>query len=113
MHRHRHGSSWRKLPPRYARLLMPLVLSVFMSALVSAVATVASVGPGAAFAAHWPGAWGMSWVAAFPALLLAMPLARRLVALVAAEQCRPGECDPAAWWWPRSPGGRPAHPARY
>ncbi|AVG41172.1 DUF2798 domain-containing protein [Achromobacter insolitus] len=69
-----------KLPQGYARFLMPLVLSVFMSAIVSAVATATSVGLGADFVLSWPNAWGASWIVAFPSLLLLLPVVRRIVA---------------------------------
>lgn len=32
--------------------------------------------------AAWMGAWGVSWLVAFPALLLLLPVVRRIVALV-------------------------------
>ncbi|MDX0181413.1 DUF2798 domain-containing protein [Sinorhizobium meliloti] len=72
----------RKLPPGYARVLMPLVLSIFMSGVVSAVTTVSNIGPGASFTAAWPNAWVASWMVAFPTLLVVLPLVRRLVAII-------------------------------
>ncbi|WP_313621084.1 DUF2798 domain-containing protein [Achromobacter sp.] len=69
----------RKLPQRYTRFLMPLVLSVFMSAIVSAVATATSVGLGPDFVVSWPNAWGASWIVAFPSLLILLPVVRRIV----------------------------------
>lgn len=69
----------RKLPQAYARYLMPLVLSVFMSAIVSAVATAMSVGLGPNFVIRWPNAWGASWLVAFPSLLVLLPVVRRIV----------------------------------
>lgn len=71
---------FKKLPQRYARFLMPLILSVFMSAIVSAVATATSVGLGRGFITTWPNAWAASWVVAFPSLLLLLPVVRRMVA---------------------------------
>ncbi|MNT96875.1 hypothetical protein D3C72_2390720 [compost metagenome] len=71
---------FRKLPQAYARVLMPLILSVFMSAIVSAVATATSVGLGREFITTWPNAWAASWVVAFPSLLLLLPVVRRMVA---------------------------------
>jgi hypothetical protein len=47
----------RRLPPRYAALVMPLVLSILMSLIVSGVSTLKSLGIGAAFLATWPIAW--------------------------------------------------------
>ncbi|MGH6760832.1 MAG: DUF2798 domain-containing protein [Phyllobacterium sp.] len=75
-------ASLRKLPQSYARFVMPLVLSVFMSAIVSAVATVTSFGIGPDFVVNWPSAWGASWMVAFPSLLLILPFVRRIVGLI-------------------------------
>ncbi|CAB5513869.1 hypothetical protein LMG26857_03149 [Achromobacter anxifer] len=73
-------SALKKIPQRYAPILMPLILSIFMSAIVSAVATAARVGLGPDFIMHWPGGWGASWIVAFPSLLLLLPVVRRIVA---------------------------------
>jgi hypothetical protein len=72
----------RRLPPRYAALVMPLVLSVLMSLIVSGVSTLKSLGIGAAFLSTWPVAWFLSWLIAFPTLLMVLPLVRRIVSLV-------------------------------
>ena len=73
---------FRKLPARYAGLIMPLALSVLMTFVVSAIATLRSLGPGPDFLAMWPTAWALSWVVAFPTLLLVLPVVRRIVGLV-------------------------------
>lgn len=85
MPKHPPRSALKKLPQRYAPLLMPLVLSVFMSAIVSAVATATSVGVGPDFVISWPSAWGASWIVAFPSLLLLLPVVRRIVAWMVAQ----------------------------
>ena len=72
----------RKLPARYAAIVMPLTLSVLMTFVVSAIATLKSLGPTQAFIATWPAAWAISWLVAFPTLLAVLPLVRRIVALV-------------------------------
>ncbi|MCX8568475.1 DUF2798 domain-containing protein [Aminobacter sp. MET-1] len=77
-----HPKPRRKLPARYAALVMPLVLSVLMTSMVSAISTLKSLGPTPAFLATWPSAWALSWLVAFPTLLLVLPLVRRIVALV-------------------------------
>ncbi|XUM24863.1 DUF2798 domain-containing protein [Bradyrhizobium oligotrophicum S58] len=74
--------SRRKLPARYAAVIMPLTLSVLMTFVVSAIATLKSLGPTQAFIATWPAAWAISWLVAFPTLLAVLPLVRRIVALV-------------------------------
>jgi hypothetical protein len=76
----------RRLPARYAGIVMPLVLSVLMSLIVSAISTLKSIGIDAAFFTTWPVAWFLSWLVAFPALLAVMPLVRRIVACL---------CEPA------------------
>ena len=72
----------RRLPARFAGLVMPLVLSIMMTFLVSGISTLKSVGATPDMPAAWMGAWGVSWLAAFPALLLLLPVVRRIVALV-------------------------------
>ncbi|UMY18269.1 DUF2798 domain-containing protein [Methylobacterium organophilum] len=74
----------RRLPARYAAILMPFVLSLLMTFVVSGIATLKSLGLSAAFLQTWPGAWAISWVVAFPTLLLVMPLVRRIVGLLVA-----------------------------
>jgi hypothetical protein len=72
----------RRLPPRYAAFVMPLVLSVLMSLIVSGVSTLKSLGISPAFLTTWPIAWFLSWLVAFPTLLLVLPLVRRIVSIV-------------------------------
>lgn len=74
----------RRLPARSAAFVMPLILSVLMTFIVSAISTFKSIGLTPAFPATWMGAWGMSWLVAFPALLLVLPLVRRIVGWVVA-----------------------------
>ena len=49
----------RKLPPRYASVVMPLILSVLMTFVVSVISTLKSLGPTPAFLATWPGRLGL------------------------------------------------------
>ncbi|GEP54066.1 DUF2798 domain-containing protein [Reyranella soli] len=72
----------RKLPARYAGVVVPLVLSLFMMFVVSGIATARSLGFSQTFPSTWLAAWGLSWVIAFPTLLLVMPLVKRVVALI-------------------------------
>ncbi|ARQ00076.1 DUF2798 domain-containing protein [Pseudorhodoplanes sinuspersici] len=76
----------KKLPARYANIMMPLVLSVLMTFIVSAISTLKSLGLSPAFARTWLMAWGLSWLVAFPTLLVVLPLVRRIVALVVETQ---------------------------
>ena len=72
----------RKLPARYAAILLPLILSVIMTFVISGISTLKSLGPTPAFMATWPAAWAISWLVAFPTLLVVLPLVRRIVALL-------------------------------
>ncbi len=74
----------RRLPARYGAVVMPLVLSVMMTFIVSAVSTLRSVGPVPDFLRIWMGAWSLSWVVAFPALLMVLPVVRRVVGWIVA-----------------------------
>jgi hypothetical protein len=72
----------RKLPARYAGIVMPLFLSLMMTCLVSLISTARSVGLGAALPPLWLGNWALSWLVAFPLMLLLLPIVRRLTAAV-------------------------------
>ena len=72
----------RKLPARYAGWVMPLLLSVLMTCIVSFISTLKARGWVTDFWQQWLGAWAVSWLVAFPTLLLALPLVRRLTALL-------------------------------
>ncbi len=71
-----------KLPAKYAGVVMPFFLSVFMTCIVSLVSTLRGVGPVAGFVPLWLGSWGLSWLVAFPTLLLVLPLVRKATAAV-------------------------------
>ena len=72
----------RRLPARFAGVVMPFVLSILMTFIVSGISTLKSVGAAPAMPAAWMGAWGVSWLIAFPALLVLLPIVRRIVGLV-------------------------------
>lgn len=74
--------SFRKLPARYAGVVMPFFLSLMMSGIISFISTLRSVGWNAMSVSGWLGAWGISWVVAFPTVLLLLPVVRRLTAMV-------------------------------
>jgi Protein of unknown function (DUF2798) len=69
-----------KLPPRYAGIVLPLLLSAFMTCIVSMVSTLRGIGLAPHLFTIWVSAWGLSWAVAFPTLLLVMPLMRRATA---------------------------------
>lgn len=72
----------RKLPVRYAGIVMPLILSVLMTCVVSLISTLRSIGWSPDFFEVWPGAWALSWLVAFPVLLLVLPVVRKLTAMI-------------------------------
>lgn len=65
-----------RLPARYHGVVLPLILSFFMTCIVSLISTLRSVGLIKGFMPLWLGAWGLSWLIAFPLLLFVLPLAR-------------------------------------
>jgi len=70
-----------RLPSRYYGIVLPLILSFFMTCVVSLISTLRSVGLIDGFLWLWLGAWALSWIVAFPLLLLVMPLARAVTRL--------------------------------
>lgn len=74
----------KKLPPRAMNVVMPFILSIFMSAIISFVSTVKAIGLAPDLLFSWLKAWGLSWVVAFPVLLVVLPIVRRIASLVVA-----------------------------
>lgn len=71
---------FRKLPPRYGGIVLPLLLSILMTCVVSMISTLRNTGFAPRFLSIWLGAWGLSWAVAFPMLLLILPWVRRATA---------------------------------
>lgn len=69
-----------KLPARFASLMVPLLLSVFMTCIVSLISTFKGIGADPQFLRLWLGAWLISWAVAFPTLLLVLPVVRKVTA---------------------------------
>ncbi len=72
----------RKLPNRYANVLLPLILSIVMTFVITIIATLQSIGLAPGVIDIWLRSWGASWLVAFPTILVVLPLARRLVAFL-------------------------------
>ncbi|WP_410499186.1 DUF2798 domain-containing protein [Chitinibacter sp. S2-10] len=72
----------RKLPARYAAVVLPFFLSILMTCIVSFVSTLKGVGWAAGIPRIWLISWGFSWLVAFPTLLLVLPLVRKLTSFV-------------------------------
>lgn len=74
------------IPARYGPVLFSFILSGVMSLLVSGIATFRALQPHQDVLDMWGGAWLAGWAVAFPAVMLAAPLARKVVALVVAHE---------------------------
>jgi hypothetical protein len=70
----------QKLPARFNAIAFPFVLSIFMSCMVSFVSTLRTVGFSNFVVSNWLSSWGLSWMVAFPAVLLVLPLVKKIVA---------------------------------
>ncbi|MBK8084285.1 MAG: DUF2798 domain-containing protein [Devosia sp.] len=70
------------MPARYALILFGLILSALMSFLVSGIATFRNAGLVDGLLGTWINAWLPSWLIAFPVVLVAAPVARRLVGVL-------------------------------
>ena len=74
----------KKLPANMHGVVMPFFLSMLMTLIVSAISTIHALGIHGVFRI-WLVSWLFSWVIAFPALLLVLPLVRRLTQLIVEE----------------------------
>jgi hypothetical protein len=71
-----------RISAKYANLVMPFLLSIFMTCVVSLISTLRGVGFTHRLFELWPSAWGLSWLVAFPTLLLVLPLVKKLTAFL-------------------------------
>jgi len=81
-HQPQTSSGTRKLPARYAAVVLPFFLSCIMTCLISGISTLRGVGLAPGVLQLWLGSWGVSWLIAFPTLLAVLPLVRKLTAAV-------------------------------
>jgi len=72
----------QKLHPRYARIIVPVVLTFFMTSIVAGLSTVIAVGINWTALKIWPGAWMASWAVAAPTALFMLPLAQWITSFV-------------------------------
>ena len=70
-----------KLPAHYAKFIIPLFLSCFMSGIVSLVNMFKNVGWVDNFFSMWLSAWGLSWLIAFPVIFIVLPFVKKLTAV--------------------------------
>jgi hypothetical protein len=70
----------KKLPARFAHIILPLVITFCMTCVVSGVSTIKNLGiHDPMFLSSWMDAWGASWIVAFPVLLILLPIIRKFV----------------------------------
>ncbi|WP_371133106.1 DUF2798 domain-containing protein [Humidesulfovibrio sp.] len=69
----------KRLHEKYARMIVPLIVSCCMTCLVSAIETLRAVGL-VAFWDTWPLPWLISWAVAYPVMFLMLPVVQRLFA---------------------------------
>lgn len=70
----------KKFPARYSPIMLAFFTSMLMSLIMSGVITLLNLGWVDDFLWRWLIAWLSAFVVAFPAILLVMPIARRIVA---------------------------------
>lgn len=69
-----------KIPARYSHLLLAFFTSLLMSFLMSGLITLLNLGLAEDFLVRWFTAFVTAFTVAFPAILLVLPVARRIVA---------------------------------
>ena len=74
--------------PRHAPLLTGFFLTFIMTFVISGVSTLLALGLTGAALARWPVAWMTSWAIAFPTVLVVLPLVRRIVGRLTAQEPR-------------------------
>ena len=82
-----YTSLMKKLPAWTHHFIAPLIITMLMSAIVSGVATWNAVGF-AGLRAVWLYSWLWSWLVAYPALLVVMPIARKLMTYIVESRQR-------------------------
>ncbi|WP_343581302.1 DUF2798 domain-containing protein [Acinetobacter sp.] len=73
---------FKKIPNRYAAVVLPFFLSMIMTFIVSSISTIRSMGVEQFSTDIWLSAWGISWLIAFPVLLLVLPIVRKITFLL-------------------------------
>ena len=70
--------NFKKIPHRYAAIVLPLLLSIIMTFIVSGISTFRSMSFENFSLYTWLSAWGISWLIAFPVLLFILPIVRKI-----------------------------------
>ncbi len=72
-----------KLAPKNMRFILPLILTFFMTCVVSLISVLRAMGGfGEGFFSVWLSSWMIAWAVAYPAMIIFMPVAKRLAFLV-------------------------------
>jgi len=71
-----------KLPSKSIHVVMPLVISIFMTLTISFVSTCLTVGFNRKLLSVFPTTWGIAWLIGFPILLLVLPTAKKITSLI-------------------------------
>lgn len=71
-----------KLPSKYARFIVPLVLTFLMTFVVAGISTWRVAGGSDIFVAKWMVSWMISWAVAYPTMIVFMPIAQKLVFMI-------------------------------
>lgn len=72
----------KKIPAKYVNLVMPLILSLFMTFIVSGIATFKNLGISYNSLYPWLSAWITSFPIAFPVLLIVLPFVKKIVTFI-------------------------------
>lgn len=74
-----------KLPQRTLILLVPLLLSFFMSSIVSFISIINSQGISSFQLDIWFYSWMASWMIAFPSVFILLPMVRKMASYIVVE----------------------------
>jgi hypothetical protein len=67
-----------KLPPKFALVVMPLLMSGLMSGIICMVNLLRAMGWSVQVLHAWPSTWLLAWCVAFPTVMLVMPLVKKI-----------------------------------
>jgi hypothetical protein len=72
----------KKLPAKYASVLVPFFLSMIMTCLVCFINIVRLVGLNEGFVSKWFAGWMMAWLISFPTVLVVLPLVKKMLSYI-------------------------------
>lgn len=77
--------AFKKLPKRFMGIVLPFILTFFMTCFVSGISVLRSQGLGGDFFRVWPSAWMISWGVAFPVMVTVLPFVKKIVGRIVEE----------------------------